>query len=340
MGRAKVRGNGQGTVYKRGKTWTAEVNMFAGDYRRRVTKGGFETKREAVAYLGTLVHSLSAEPVRTVSFQSLWEKWTATQTFQQLGKGKKRDYARAYARCNIFYALSDVRKCSYDACQSIVQGLTHYQARDVKRVLNGMFELAQKMECLEKNVAPLIEIPAVPPAKNAFFTDAQVQAIRECPHASRDYALLMIETGMRPIEMRSLTVEEVDFDARLCMGGRKANTEMPIALSDEAMRILKRMCEQVGTGKVCRMGQAEFYQSFQEMLVQAGIQRADEHVYTPYACRHTYVTRLTRAGVPPAVIQKAARHTSYKTTQGYTHLDVQDVLSALRLVCNSVGNRS
>jgi hypothetical protein len=50
--KGRVRGNGEGTVYQRGKTWTARVivgwwvddNMVAHPHIR--TKGGFKTKKD------------------------------------------------------------------------------------------------------------------------------------------------------------------------------------------------------------------------------------------------------------------------------------------------------
>lgn len=49
----------------------------------------------------------------------------------------------------------------------------------------------------------------------------------------------------------------------------------------------------------------------------------------PGCCRHTFNTRLAKKGVQPAVIQKAAGHKDYKTTIGYTHMDIRDVLDAV-----------
>jgi len=308
--------------------------MFAGEYCRRATKGGFATKREALAYADVLWQNLT-KSVRVISFPELWDKWSSTQSFQQLSDDKQRAYRIAYNKCAPLYALSDVRNCSYDMMCQIVQGLTYYPARDVKRVLNGMFELAMRMDCLERNQASLIELPPIPQTKRTAFTDEQVQAIRVCPNEFRDIILLMIETGMRPVEMRMLTVEDIDFDAHLCMGGRKANTDMPIALSSEAEQILTNLCRNVGNGRLCPLSEDDFYEAFYQCLADAGVQDADVHTYTPYTCRHTFVTRLTRAGVPQAVVQKAARHTSYKTTQGYTHMDITDVLQAVNLVGNS-----
>ena len=49
----RTRGNGTGTAFKRGKTWTAQYTkyMFRDEngrlVRRYATKGGFSTKRDA-----------------------------------------------------------------------------------------------------------------------------------------------------------------------------------------------------------------------------------------------------------------------------------------------------
>ena len=56
MGKQKVRGNGQGTAFRRGSTWTACVTIDwiqPSDPSKpkkplRKTKGGFATKKEAI----------------------------------------------------------------------------------------------------------------------------------------------------------------------------------------------------------------------------------------------------------------------------------------------------
>lgn len=67
-----------------------------------------------------------------------------------------------------------------------------------------------------------------------------------------------------------------------------------------------------------------FYAAYYEACERAGVRSL-----TPHSCRHTYITRLTRAKVAPATIQKGARHSDYKTTLGYTHLNIDDVLVAV-----------
>lgn len=329
--KAKGRGNGQGTVYKRGNTWTAEVCTYENNVRRRSRKGGFQYKKDAIAYLPTLAASLLAAPVNKIGFADLWNKWKETQTFRQLSKDKQDAYRIAYNKMKPLHALKDVRLASYDAQAQILKDLTYYPARDVKRVLNGMFELAMKMDCAEKNYAPMLELPPIPEAKQTIFTDEQIEQLKRSEDPFADYILLMIYMGLRPVELRGLTVDDVHFDEHYTDGGRKTAKGVPIAISDEAEPVLHRICKRASSGKLCTLSNDGFYNAFYACLASCGIQTPDEHKLTPYSCRHTFVTRLTRTNASNAIIQKAARHTSYKTTQSYTHLDISDVLAALNV---------
>jgi integrase/recombinase XerD len=47
--------------------------------------------------------------------------------------------------------------------------------------------------------------------------------------------------------------------------------------------------------------------------------------FTPHACRHSYATRLLRAGVPVEVVAELLGHASPQTTSAtYSHLDAED----------------
>ena len=78
----KARGNGTGSVYKRGKTWVAAVTVGYytdedGKVRRSVRrKMGFKTKREALEYLPTLAKAPAKQRPRT--FQQVYDLWQPT----------------------------------------------------------------------------------------------------------------------------------------------------------------------------------------------------------------------------------------------------------------------
>lgn len=296
MGRHKTRGNGQGTAYQRGSRWYAEVCMYKDGSRLRAYKGGFQTKADAVAFLPELKESLLTPKRKKVSFPDLWKKWSGTREFRQLSEGKQRAYRIAYHKCASLHSLSDVRGCSGEMLRGVVQGLSFYPARDVKRILSGMFGLAMRMDCLEQNLASLLKLPPVPETKRAAFTDGQVEAIRKCGNEFRYIVLLMIETGMRPAEARLLRIEDVDFAKHLCRIG-DADSKAAVVLNQSAEQILAGLCEQAGSGRICRLSKDDFYDAFYRCLEDAGVQSADTHSFTPYTCAHTFSARQMRADV-------------------------------------------
>ena len=334
MKKTKQRGNGTGTVYKRGDrgTYVAEVRSYLPGEVRRIRKT-FAKKKDAVNALPALLKQLEQrtdpKAPKVISFADLKDKLFATQWYKQLSPDKQKAYRIAYNKCAPLHALSDVRFASYEMQAEIISGLTYYPARDVRTLLNKAWELAMRMNCLEKNYAPLLELPPIPQAKKTAFSEEQVKKIQKVNDPFRDYMLLMIYMGLRPVELRGLTVEDVHLDEHYTDGGRKTAKGVPIAIFDEAEPILRKMCEETKTGKLCKLSNDDFYAAFYHCLAAAGVQDEEDHTLTPYTCRHTFVTRLTKAGVPQPMIQKAARHTSYKTTQGYTHLDISDVLKAV-----------
>lgn len=63
MTRSRVRGNGEGCAYKRGKTWEAQVCFYDRGVRKRKRKSGFRTKSEALLYLPALREEAPDHPV-------------------------------------------------------------------------------------------------------------------------------------------------------------------------------------------------------------------------------------------------------------------------------------
>ena len=327
--KTKSRGNGTGSVYKRGSSYTAEVRSYKNGETKRIRKGGFKLKKDAVNALPELLAQLQTVEVRkSIGFVELIDKLFASQWYAQISPDKQTAYRIAYNKCKPLQTLSDVRFVTYEMQSNILSGLSYYPARDVRTLLNKAWELAMRMDCLEKNYAPLLELPPIPEAKKTAFTDEQVQKIEQCNHPFKDYVLLMIYMGLRPIELRGLRAEDVHLAEHYTDGGRKTAKDVPIAIFPKAEPILERLVKETPSGLLVKMSNDAFYDCFYECLATAGVQNPEDHTLSPYTCRHTFVTRLTKAGMPQAMIQKAARHTSYKTTQGYTHLDVADVLEA------------
>ena len=81
MGKPKVRANGTGTVYRRGRTWTACVTMdwvFPDDPYKpkkpiRKTKGGFPTRTAALNYCPILLAGGHEKPSEAPRLSHYWK---------------------------------------------------------------------------------------------------------------------------------------------------------------------------------------------------------------------------------------------------------------------------
>lgn len=61
------------------------------------------------------------------------------------------------------------------------------------------------------------------------------------------------------------------------------------------------------------------------------MQKLNHPTYTPYDCRHTFITRATKAGVNPQLLRRMVGLSDLAATvKFYTHLDPSDILNAIK----------
>jgi integrase/recombinase XerD len=165
----------------------------------------------------------------------------------------------------------------------------------------------------------------------------------------RDLALvdLLFATGMRvgevsALDVRDFLVEEAVFKVR----GKGGRDRLAFIVDKETVRIQRehlRIRAQIVTASP-----ALFINPFGERLTTQGIadviarlrQKAgiERHV-TPHMLRHTVATLLLRNGVDIRVVQEFLGHTSIATTQRYTHVSKEHLISVLRKRHPSIGLR-
>jgi site-specific recombinase XerC len=145
-----------------------------------------------------------------------------------------------------------------------------------------------------------------------------------------------VETGYRASELLSLTPRSfrlrdrhADLDARRSKRRQMDSQPVSARFCDDiaqwlALHDLDQPLWPTTKYHTARMLQAD--------LQAAGIDPADtgEGVLDFHALRHTYITRLYRAGVSPKVMQRLARHSTIELTLGrYSHLSLSDPASAI-----------
>lgn len=156
----------------------------------------------------------------------------------------------------------------------------------------------------------------------------------------RDAAIinLLVNTGLRVGEAVGLDVSDVWADGaprevlfirpETAKGGRGR----AVPLNAGACAAVADLVEMAGDGSAgplirSRRGDRISRRTIQAMFAEA---RSDAPWATPHKLRHTFATRVLRAGADIRTTQLLLGHANLSTTAIYTHPDIMDLTAAVR----------
>ena len=346
----KKRGNGQGTAIKRGKTWTGFKPGYSYHdengvkHRVRPSKGGFATKKDALAWAS----SGAADPVGTAPrLVELWESWSQND-MMKLSGSKQCAYKIARKRLEPIIDR-EIDSLTVDDLQTVINEKcnSYNTARDVKNLLSHLYKRAMASNTnrgrITQNLSAFIVLPDNNEKEAVPLTTKEVEKLwtdYEKGDKIAAYILLMVYTGMMPGELLECKKSMVDLDAHEIRGaGLKTKTRKKAAIAFPAFMVpvVQDLMQQTDKEKLLSMNKDNFYEAFYETIEAAGIDNPEsigpdgktDHRITPYSCRHTYGTEAVKIGLHPAVIQQMLRHSNTKTQEKYTHLGAEQLHAAV-----------
>jgi len=317
MKKNKSRGNGQGTVYKDGKYWRAQVTHYEGGDRATKSKSGFKSKTEALRWCA--LNADFADAGICPTFERVFAEWSAAH-YPTISAKKQQQYD------HVLDASGKIAKRKFNELtvrhfQMVVneQKETHAVRKLFKNVYSMMSVYAIRNGWATVNYAELVELPPEPTPDKHPFTVDEVKRVSDYWEKTHNmYAgacLIMIYTGMRWGEISTIRPENIHLEDGYLTGGIKttAGKAGEIILIDQIRPIIAEVMLPVNrVGKVTSEG---FRKMYNQMLDAAGVPR-----HTVHECRHTTATLLALQGVQPAIISAIMRHTSYAQTMDYTHI--------------------
>lgn len=340
----RTHGNGIGTAYRRGKTWTAKVIVDwktvkgADDTERKLpvtrTKGGFKTKAQAVAACGELKFTKAQRQAPTIAHY--YDAFTAGKG-SQLCHDKQVSYRIAYEKLESVHH-TPIDLISVAMLQEIINSKcsTYYPARDVKVLLNHLYKLAAAEGFANQSLPSLLNLPTNNETERKIFTKEQLENVAVAATlgtADEQRGALalffMVYTGMMPGELRQLEWNMIDTEKREISGAglkTKERKKRSIVYPEAADWIIDDLRSHGTTEKLFPECEQKFYKEYYAALDFAGIDRS----MTPYCCRHTTATNLAiTKNVPPEVVKRVMRWSSTKMLDRYAHADDSEAHKAI-----------
>lgn len=323
---SRRRGKGEGSVYKRGKSWYACHTTYRNGKRILNKKGGFTTKKAALEWLA--VPDKPTGP--TITFKQLYDEWSPTH-YPSITRKRELILINAFNSCPMLHDeyWRDIGVKEMQAAVDALDPEKYYPKKNLKALFAAMSEYAVIAGYADKTFAQYIKLPPEPVPEKTPFTEDEVQRLWNDYKAGNEFTgaiLIMIYTGMRYGELVNVRPEDIHLDEGYMKGGIKtaAGKAGEILIIDEIKPLVKQL---MMDEQLKEFSNVTFAKKFNKALARAGCGK-----HTPHECRHTTATLLAKKGVQPAIIQAIMRHTKYSQSAEYTHIDRQTKIDALNIL--------
>ena len=209
------------------------------------------------------------------------------------------------------------------------------------------FAFLQREGLLARNITEVMESPRLWKVLPSMLSQREVEALLAAPkgdlvYAVRDRALLelMYSTGMRVSEVCDLKLDDVHSDEGYirCTGkGSKVRVipygEVAREKVDEYLLKVRPKLEKNGVSRYLFLTYrgTNFSRKGLWRLVKdyARLAAITKNI-SPHTLRHSFASHLLANGAPLRVIQEMLGHADIVTTQVYTHIDQQRLMSIHR----------
>jgi integrase len=188
---------------------------------------------------------------------------------------------------------------------------------DAMMTVKVAFKWAHRAGHLAVNPLETLELPR-PLRRETVPTPAQADALIAAARGPfRDFVYALRETGCRPIEVSTLTVDRVDFREEIWIVRNKTRTKTgeqmrPVYLTATTLALSERLIHIHGAGLVFRngLGSAWTRQGYSPHFLRLRRELGYGPECCAYGLRHLYVTDALERGIPPATVAELVGHKS------------------------------
>lgn len=340
----KSRGNGTGSVYKRGKTWTAKVTIECyidenGNKRiTRRTKAGFKTKKDAVNYLPILKAAPRKKP-KQATFRQIYELWFPTH---RAGKDTMGCYKAAYKYFQPVYCMN-IADIDIDDLQDCIDECSKGRRtkENMKALCGLLYKFAIPRHYVTLNMGQYLIVSGDSGTKTGLPGDA-IPKIEKHVNDIFGASLILCQCylGFRPAEFVALDASNYNREERAFIGGAKTDAGM-----DRTVTVSPKIQPYIDAAVKDKIGGAVFTDEdgkpfttaryrelFYDVLDKCGIENPiierdgkNFYTYTPHSCRHTFATLMKRVDGADKDKLALIGHTSDEMLRHYQDVNYADL---------------
>lgn len=350
----KARGNGTGSVYRRGNgTWMAvrvlryEVDKDGKRHKVTASKSGFKTKKEALAYLPNLTVESKLEQRKAVTFLQLYEKWEPTH---KAGKDTMNCYRAAKKHFLPVWHMQ-IREISVDDLQDCMDDVPGKRTQENMKALCGLlYKYAIPRHMATLNMGQYLNVGGAKGlGKEGLPKEALEKLVANVGKVEwADYIVADCYLGFRPSELLDLDTMDYDRKTKTIKGGAKTEAGMNriVPISPKIQSTIDRLTAGKVAGPIfCdtdggRMRIEVYRERFYKALEACGIDNPiievngqQRRTYTPHSCRHTFATLMKDVKAADKDKLALIGHTSTEMLRHYQDTD----LEGLRKIVNAMG---
>lgn len=326
-------------LYQRGRVWYAD---FYADGKRVQESTGATNRREAEKFIARRTAEIErgeyARPVR-IMLSEFGER------YMEYAKANKRSWLRdQQIMVHLNAAFGSMHLGDIGAF-----GIERYKIERVKKACPGtvnreiallkhMFNLAEQWGIFRgRNPVKGIKFLAEDNLRFRSVSEAEeATLLRHCSPYLQDLIVFAINTGFRLGEILNLKWEEVDLEqgtVRTLV--RKSQQMIDLPLNDEAARVIRgwhgiRKGGYVFFNPETGAQWKDLWLGLKKACRKAGLDDITWHTF-----RHTFASRLTRAGADLVTVKELLGHSTISVTMRYAHTNRDAKMRAVRLLGNS-----
>lgn len=342
--KTKARGNGMGSVYKRGNKWMCVIitgyTMGADNklHKRTRTKGGFKTKTDALEYLPKLRLEPERKP-KSKTFAQLYEAWLPTH---RAGKDTINCYKAAYKYFEPVHYLN-IEDIDIDDLQECVDECPKGRRtkENMKALCGLMYKYAIPRHLVSLELGHYLVVSGESGSKAALPDDA-LEKLRAHTDGvfGASYVLCQCYLGYRPSEFVALKTSMYNSVENAFVHGAKtaAGINRTVTVSPKIQPYINTLLTNRTSGAIFTDPDGKAYTTsryrelFYAVLDACGIDNPiierdgkKFYTYTPHSCRHTFATLMKRVNGADKDKLELIGHTSTEMLRHYQDVNFADL---------------